>query len=65
MSDLTKGDLKPCPLCGAESSVACTFTDTLDDLYWYCFCINDCVESRMYDTESQAVAAWNRRAKDE
>ena len=55
--------LKPCPFCGADGAVSTTYTDDLSTMYWYCFCTCDCVESRLYNTEKEAIEAWNRRTE--
>lgn len=57
-------ELKPCPFCGENGSV--TF-NTVNG--FVPFCTNDnCLLNELdigFDTEGEAVEAWNRRASDE
>lgn len=57
-------DLKPCPFCGARVA---TYRDEIGGYEVYCDGEVGCAgdgDSR-YSTETQAIAAWNRRASDE
>ena len=57
MSD-TKTQLKPCPFCGGAASVEHGCEEAWID------CDECGVSGPMRDTESQAVAEWNRRIKE-
>lgn len=59
-------ELLPCPFCGGEAKIVCVNTDRYDDWYVYCPSEDDCpasVETLMYETKEEAVAAWNTRAE--
>ena len=57
------GELKPCPFCGAKAVM--NYKQALNT--WIVECSNSsCPASYMigmdYDTEAEAIEAWNRRA---
>ena len=59
-------ELKPCPFCGAKAVM--NYKQALNT--WIVECSNSsCPASYMigmdYDTEAEAIEAWNRRANDE
>ena len=49
--------LKPCPFCGSKDIKLC---GNHRDSFW--FRCNKCASIDSYDTERQAVRAWNKRA---
>ena len=56
-------DMKPCPFCGSEATIE--HKNVLET--WIVECSNtNCPASYMigndYDTEEEAIEAWNRRA---
>jgi len=57
---ISKAKLKPCPFCGQDARVARQRNEL-----WYAECSNyGCVVSNSnigFDTEEEAVEAWNRR----
>lgn len=59
-----KDELKPCPFCGGEGRINTrTFSDADADVgNSYIECIECGVETPWRLTESEAIAAWNRRA---
>jgi len=55
-----KRELKPCPFCGGVAEVSMD-----EDWYyeWTVCCLNDSRHSlRYFNSEEEAVEAWNRRA---
>ena len=62
-------NLKPCPFCGAEESVYVGKDDEVDDARPYTVCcdftLGGCGASTGYaETPKEAIAMWNRRAKE-
>ena len=53
-------ELKPCPFCGGEAEMLTA--ESMNGGYLFCIMCNDC-RSRgdVYDTEAEAIAAWNTR----
>ena len=53
--------LKPCPFCGGEAEVLTA--ESMNGGYLFGIMCNDC-RSRgdVYDTEAEAIEAWNRRS---
>ncbi len=56
--------LKPCPFCGGKAEVLNGCTCYEPDDYWIS-CKKCEAETRIYDSEAAAIAAWNTRAGDE
>ena len=56
--------LKTCPFCGGEAEVMNGCACYEPDDYWI-RCKKCEAETRIYDSEAEAIAAWNRRANDE
>jgi Lar family restriction alleviation protein len=52
-----KEELKPCPFCGGESELG------KDENLYYVRCQECLTETKVYDNDYEAIAAWNRRAK--
>ena len=54
-------ELKPCPFCGGEAEMLTA--ESMNGGYLFGIMCNDC-RSRgdVYDTEAEAIAAWNTRA---
>lgn len=50
--------LKPCPFCGGEAHLVYTIGRGL----WMAECGECEIETPIKDSESDAIAAWNRRA---
>ena len=68
MSDLP--ELLPCPFCGAEQKVVSGIVnewaepeDRHPEIVW--FLDHVCVSDEVYKSKESAIAAWNRRVKDE
>ena len=55
-------ELKPCPFCGGEAEMLTA--ESMHGGYLFGIMCNDC-RSRgdVYDTEAEAIAAWNSRAE--
>lgn len=51
-------ELKPCPFCGSDEIV-------LGKGLFAVMCLGCGVITKYYNTEKEAIAAWNRRASDE
>ena len=55
-------ELKPCPFCGGEANVFGNY----DDSEYHANCTNNecgCCWVNHYDTEEEAIEAWNRRTQ--
>ena len=66
MSDLP--ELKPCPWCGKEQTIKdfrqtvpswMTRNDPYDKHFYF---DHDCTNGEVFETEAEAIAAWNLRA---
>lgn len=57
-------ELLPCPFCGGEADLI-DISDEYEGEYWVAHqCANGTsVETNSYDTEAEAIAAWNSRAE--
>lgn len=55
-------ELKPCPFCGGEAKIR---DYSIQDLgpEIDVFCTNCGGQTFVYETEGEAIEAWNRRAK--
>lgn len=53
-------DLKPCPFCGGEARI---HFSVWGDSY-YAKCCKCLAETKVHQTEAEAIEAWNRRASD-
>lgn len=51
-------DLKPCPFCGGEARIGKIYGDA-----WTVECTECGIQSGCYDTESEAIEAWDHRAE--
>ena len=58
-------DLKPCPFCGGKGCVQMhVFKDVFKGYTFGVVCLDCCCETRQfYETEEDAIDAWNRRVK--
>ena len=55
-------DLKPCPFCGGEAEMLTA--ESMNGGYLFGIMCNDCCSrGDVYDTEAEAIAAWNSRAE--
>jgi Lar family restriction alleviation protein len=56
-------ELKPCPFCGREAKIRDFSIPDLDPEIDV-FCTNCGGQTFVYETEAEAIEAWNRRAED-
>lgn len=71
-------ELKPCPFCGGEAHIVSDYSSESDKTRWnlwheceghegrsagYGHTLRPWFETPWYDTETEAAAAWNRRAE--
>ena len=58
-------EIKKCPHCGGKAEIKNIYTQTGSHLGVIITCV-ECENRTAYkDTEPEAIAAWNKRAKDE
>lgn len=61
----SKDNLTPCDRCGKISVKFYAHLVDEDECYWhfshYCSAINGDIHSGMFDTEQEAIDAWNER----
>ena len=60
-------ELKPCPYCGSEDIFVDDTNCEVDGNYEICFhceCMNCGARSFDYESESDAIYAWNRQAEE-
>ena len=59
-----KPKLKSCPFCGGEAFI-CTMIggDGIDNVKFFVYCEDGCVEMPHYDERQEATACWNTRTK--
>lgn len=56
--------LKPCPFCGGEARL---YRDGAHGFFHLCMIDGDAmvkIESRLFDSDEEAIKAWNRRVTD-
>ena len=58
-------ELKKCPFCGGEAEIRITEWDNSSKTHYSVMCQKCESETTLYKTEAEAIAAWNKRAKDE
>lgn len=61
---MTKPDLLPCPFCGSEANV-CHLISKNEPTEYGVSCVSCLANKRWYDTEAEAVEAWNTRTPTE
>ena len=57
-----KNKLKPCPFCG-DFSISGVEEHGENAGEWYIYCTGCFTRTAYYNTEAEAIAAWNRRDK--
>lgn len=58
-------ELKPCPFCNGKSEIIDTGNHYPRTFYRIVCCSSCAVQGKFYDTEEEAIEAWNRRATNE
>ena len=59
-----EGLKEKCPICGADAEIAVMENPLTGRIKFFANCTNnDCVLNRHYDTEEEAVNAWNNQQK--
>ena len=58
-------ELKPCPFCGGEAKIKCgeivNRYNTAVYRHYHVECMSCGVDTRNFDTDDEAIEAWNRR----
>ena len=54
-------ELKPCPFCGSENIDLASYAKKND--MWFVQCDGCFATFPMFDTKTEAMQSWNRRAK--
>lgn len=61
---MSEFELKPCPFCGYDAFIN-RFSGEIDGYSISCSAIEYCgATQEKFDTEEEAIEAWNRRAED-
>ena len=61
---MTKTNLLPCPFCGGEANYHMSISRHPEHDYWhgvFCLTCPACIDN--FDTEVEAIEAWNTRAE--
>ena len=58
-------ELKPCPFCGGKGYVHSSGNYWSKEYFKVVCPKNCCMQSKYYETEEEAIDAWNRRCKSE
>lgn len=56
-------ELKPCPFCGGEAEIICVPDYSRNACVWLVKCKKSCCHQMPFQSEHDAVEAWNRRVK--
>lgn len=65
-----KNELKPCPFCGGKAELVLCFNGKIPQIRcssclalmgWHCKSVSALRGQLNFDTEEDAIAAWNRR----
>lgn len=58
-------DLKPCPFCGGEAKINRIVNTFYQYARYFSSCTRCSAESKVFETEQEAIEAWNTRAYEE
>ena len=57
-----KNELEPCPVCGNNGKVLCTYGINAKPLWWQCVCSKCEYMAEPWTDRKTAIEKWNRRA---
>lgn len=58
-------DLKPCPFCRGEAKINLIVNTFYQYARYFSSCTRCSAESKVFETEQEAIEAWNTRAYEE
>lgn len=58
-------ELKPCPFCGGEAKINRIVNTFYQYARYFSSCTRCSAESKVFETEQEAIKSWNTRAYEE